>query len=136
MEALLVTTAGAVLGVAMAFWASPFILRSLQRSAPVKPLVIDASPDVRVLLIVVAASLIIGILFAIAPALNMIGRDPLANLRQGTRTVRRGLSMSQKVLVCVQLSLAFVLTAAALLFGRSLCTTFTCCSRDFVRTVS
>jgi predicted permease len=120
VEALLVTVAGAVLGVVMAFWAGPFILHSLLRSAPLRPLIFDATPDLRVLAIIIAAALAIGILCALAPAWNIIGRDPLSNLRQNTRTVRRGLSTSQKALVCVQLSLAFVLTAAALLFGRSL----------------
>ena len=120
VEAVLVSAAGAILGVLAAFWTGPLLLQSLLKSQPLRPLVIDASPDARILAIAIAIAIGIGVLCAFVPTWHVIGRDPVSILRQNTRAVRGGVTLFQKCVICVQVALAFVLTTGALLFGRSL----------------
>jgi putative ABC transport system permease protein len=120
LEAALVSATGAMLGVGAAFWTGPMLLQSLLRSQPLRPLAFDASPDARVLALAIGTSIAIGLLCALVPTWQVVGRDPASILRQQTRAVRGGATRLQKAVICVQVSLAFVLTTGAMLFARSL----------------
>jgi ABC-type lipoprotein release transport system permease subunit len=119
-EGVLLSLAGAALGLLGAFWVSPLLLRILLAKQPLKPLIFDPLPDVRVVVIGGVFALAVGIVSALAPAWRVIGRDPAAELLPNARVIQGGSAIFQKLLIGSQVSLALVLTAGALLFGQSL----------------
>jgi putative ABC transport system permease protein len=119
-EGVLLSLAGAALGLASSLWISPVLLRLLMASRPLKALTFDPTPDLRVVAIGSAAALVIGIVCALLPAWRVIGRYPLATVLLNARGVRTERARFQKLLICTQVALALMLTAGAVLFARSL----------------
>jgi predicted permease len=106
--ALIGGTAGVLLGAAM--------LRLLVALAPARiPHLQDAALDLRVLLFALAASVVCGLLFGLAPAL----RTPRAETLNLARIAGGGLRLRQ-TMVAAQIALTFVLLSSALLLGESL----------------
>jgi predicted permease len=118
IENLLLSFSGALLGLALAYWASHALLRIAWTGLVTTPL--NPSLDVRVLGFTAAATVLSGILFALPPALQAARIDPIEALRHHTRSVRSGTRASGKILLIVQMALSLVLITGALLFGRTL----------------
>jgi predicted permease len=117
-ESLLLSFAGAALGVAFAGWASRLLMRTI--SSAEESVVVDLSLDWRVLLFVTAVASGTALLFGIAPALRAARADPQEALKEhGRSLVGEGRRALGTPLVIVQVALSLVLVAAAGLFVRS-----------------
>ncbi len=119
-ESVLLSLAGGVLGLIMAYWATGLIL-AFQPPIPVS-VALDLGLDVRVLAFTVLAALVTGVAFGLAPALQASRPDLVAALKdeaaRGGRSSRRfGL---RNALVVAQVAVSLVLLIAAGLFLRSL----------------
>lgn len=117
-ESLLLATAGAILGLALAHWGSRVLVQQLSTWAYAA--VLDLSPDWRVLAVTVAATLATAVLFGTAAALRVARVEPIDPLKQR----RGGLEPHGRVgvgasLIVVQVALSLVLLVAAGLFLRS-----------------
>lgn len=118
IENLLLSSAGALVGLVLAYWASHALLRIAWTGLVSTPL--DPSLDVRVLTFTAAVTVASGILFALPPALQAARMDPIEALRQQTRSVRSGTRKGGKALLVLQMALSLVLVTGALLFGQTL----------------
>jgi predicted permease len=115
-ESVLLSVAGGSLGIAIAFFGIKSILAAM-------PEVLPRSEDVRVnaavLLYTLAVSLLVGVLFGIAPALNAWKADPQASLKKGGHSspVHR---RTQSSFIVMQVALTLVLLVGAGLLLRSI----------------
>jgi putative ABC transport system permease protein len=119
-EALLLSGAGGLLGVILAYLGAGALVRILAsgRAIPQAPRIeIPIQPDVHVLLFTAGAALLTGLLFGLAPAWNAFASAPASSLREvgkaGETRVRR---LFGKSLVVAQVALSLVLLSAAGLF--------------------
>ncbi len=117
-EILLLFACGAIGG---------WILSSLATSAleqlslPVNlPILMELSPDARVLIFAIASALAVGLLFGLAPALRATRFEITAHLRDASGHGRWRPSMVNRTLIVGQLSLSLVLLVTAGLFMRAL----------------
>jgi predicted permease len=117
-ESLMLSGAGALLGLVIAYWASGLLLKTMW--AGLVPLALDGRPDMRVLAFTAFIALLTGLLFGVSPAWNIFRTDPAGNLQQNSRTVHGGASTLGKVLIGAQVALSLVLVIGAVLFVRSL----------------
>ncbi len=118
VESLLLSFTGALLGLALAFWACRFLLRMTWNSYVATTL--NPSPDWTVLLFTVLIATIAGLLFGSVPAFYSARIDPIDALKQQSRSVQSGAHLFGKILLVGQIALSLVLMLAALLFGRTL----------------
>ena len=124
-ESLLLSAAGSLPGIALAYWGADGLVRILAsgRMIPGLPrrLDIPVYPDWHVLLFTVVIALFTGVLFGLAPALRAWASDPMAALRDGGRASdTRFRSLFGKSLVVAQVAFSVVLLSAAGLFVRHL----------------
>ena len=113
-ESLLLAVIGATIGVLLATLAVP-VLRDIGQTAI--PRLNELSIDWRVVSFGIAASLLTGILFGIAPALQASRTDLNDVLRSGGRVAAAGRLRS--VLIVTSVAMALVLLVGAGLVGRS-----------------
>ncbi len=118
IESLLLSVAGALLGLGLAYWASAALLRIVWTGLVKTTL--SASPDWRVLVFTSCVTVGTALLFALVPAWHMARTRPIEALGQQTRSVRGGSSLPGKALLVTQLALSLVLVMGALLFGQTL----------------
>jgi predicted permease len=123
VEGLLLALAGGAAGLAVAFWSTGALVRSMARLAPFD-IVYAAGPDLRVLLATIGFCVLSTILFGLGPAWNLSGRSLFASLKIGDRadfptSRRRGIFSRRNLLVMGQISLSLMLLSAAGLFIRS-----------------
>ena len=120
VEGLVLTGIGAAAGVALSYWAAPALVRfaSVNRSS----VILDLSPDLRVLAFTAVVSIAAGLLFASAPAVRASradrsshGTNDLARTRYAGAEPGPG-----KALVIVQVALSVVALVGAGLFVRTL----------------
>ncbi len=119
-EGLLLSIAGGALGLLLAYWASG--VASSLRTASGGPLSLEVTPNTRVLIFTLVASVATVLLFGVIPAFKTSRVDLVPTLKDGTgamRRFRRGPSL-QSVLVVTQVTLSLILLAGAGLFVRSL----------------
>jgi putative ABC transport system permease protein len=117
-ESLVLASIGGAGGLLLSTWASDLLL-SLQPPSGA-PFYADVSPDLRVLLFTLAATLLTGLLFGIAPALQST-RGDLADTLRRERTVSGGRRFALRdVLVGGQVAIALALCITAGLFARAL----------------
>jgi hypothetical protein len=112
--------AGALLGLAIAWWTGTLLLTMLPNDGSVQTL--SAVPDARVVAFAMAAALVTAILFGLAPALSST-RPPLTStLKEEAGGVVGGTGHARfrKGLVVAQVGLSVLLLAGAGLFARSL----------------
>jgi predicted permease len=117
-ESLLLSGAGAVVGVAFAAWGSRLLVGMLARTHQVVSL--DLSIDPRILAFTIAVALVTGLLFGLAPIWRAGRVDPHSAMRAHGRGTIEGHSRLSvgKALVVGQIALSLVLVAAAgLLLG-------------------
>ena len=116
-EGAIVAAAGAALGLALASSALPLLVRLLPRDTPRTG---DIHIDAAVTFAVLAAALVVVLLFALAPSFNA-GRRPFATLlRAGATTESRATRRTRGALVAIEIALALVLTIGAGLMLRTL----------------
>jgi predicted permease len=125
-ESVLLSLAGATLGVIFAYWSAEGLAAFISRNA-YSPLVIDAQPDPRVLLFTAGIALFTGILFGMPPAFRSTRvranvapalKESAASISGATGGTRRfGLGSA---LVIAQVALSVVVLVGAGLLVRTL----------------
>ncbi len=121
-ESAALVVAGGGLGIALAYAAMPLVIRAMppirDRAAVSHPLLLDISPDLRVLAFTLGICAVSAFLFGLAPAAAAAGVDvneTLKAARSSPRTAR-----SRSILVAVQVALCTILLAGAGLLIRTL----------------
>lgn len=121
IEALLLSFAGGVIGLGVALAVTRALISFVAQGSASTAL--DPRPDSAILLFTLAVSLLAGLLFGLAPALQ-ISRSAAPNLQAGTRTALSaggaGSRFWPKVLVASQITLCLLLLVGAGLFLRTL----------------
>jgi predicted permease len=84
------------------------------------PILIELSPDVRVLVFAIGSALAVGVIFGLIPAVRAARLDITAPLRDSAGDRRWRPSLVNRMLIVGQLSLSLVLLVSAGLFTRSL----------------
>jgi len=123
VEGFLLALAGGAAGLAVAYWSTGALVRSMARLAPLD-LVYSAAPDVRVLFATIGFCALSTILFGLGPAWNISGWNLFEGLKIGNRadlqtSGRRGTFSRRNLLVMGQIALSLMLLSAAGLFIRS-----------------
>ena len=120
VESVVLSVAGGVLGLGVAF----ALTRGLLALAPSQgqPLLLSASPDLRVFVFTLALAFATGIVFGLLPAIRASRPDPWATLKDTAGAVAGGGGslFLRKGLVVAQVALSFLLLVGAGLFVRSL----------------
>ena len=128
-ESVLISVAGGVLGTVLALWAFQTlasVVIPMLTPAGLPPFFIDASPDLRVIAVMVAVMLGAGVLFGLAPAFQVSKPDLHTAIKQdahGTGSRRGG--RLQGTLVGVQVAMTMVLMVGVGLLLRGLTATQT-----------
>lgn len=118
VEILLLFAFGAIGGLVLSVLATSALE---QVAVPVNfPILIELSPDARVLAFALTSALIVGLIFGIAPALAAARVDITSRLRDDAAGSRWRPSLVNRTLLVGQLSLSLVLLVAAGLFTRAL----------------
>ena len=82
-ESILLSLAGGVLGVLLAYWATTFLV-AFMSGGGLWPRVLQVQPDANVLSFALAASLLTGILFGLAPASRIFRVDLTSALKESS----------------------------------------------------
>jgi predicted permease len=122
-ESVLIAGIAGAIGLLLSLWAAPLLLSLKPASLP---LVVNVSPDVRVLGFTLLASFATGIVFGLAPALQQSKSNQVDNLKDGAvhggssrSRLRNGLVVGQ-VTACVVLLVGASLCLRSLLNARSI----------------
>jgi predicted permease len=122
MEALLLSGVGGICGLVLAFFATRALIQFV--SGGVAYTSLNPMPDGPVLAFTLGVSLATGLLFGLAPALQVARNDAGLALNSSSRTASgiggRGGRMLPRALVVAQVTVSVVLLAGAGLFLRSL----------------
>jgi predicted permease len=110
VESMVLGVLGGVAGCALAFAATPVALRLIGESLPRAA---DAGVNLPVLAFALAASLMSGVMFGLAPALQLVRVDLLSPLQSGGRGDIRGQHRLGSAVIVGQVAVGIVLTAAA-----------------------
>jgi predicted permease len=113
IESGLVATAGTFLGLLVAVWGINVLLGALPEALP---RISSVALNVRVLSITALASIVAGLLFGLAPALQLSRPGAGSVLRDGSRGTTSAGTRLRSALVISEMALAVVLTIAAGLF--------------------
>ena len=113
-ETLLLSAAGGVLGLALAQWVIIPVLAVLPTNLPRGA---NIGVNTPVLIFTFGLTIVVGILFGLAPLVKSSTPDLQASLKEGGRSVAKGRHRVQRSLVIAQMAVTLVLlTAAMLLF--------------------
>ena len=107
-ESLTLSLAGALLGLAFAFWGSRLLV-FLMTEGRLFPVTLDLSPDLRVLSLTVSIAILTGILFGLAPAWRSSREDPAYVLQQNARGLSGRTGKLNIALIITQVALSLVL---------------------------
>ncbi|HEX4230668.1 MAG TPA: ADOP family duplicated permease [Bryobacteraceae bacterium] len=118
IESLLLAIAGALPGLALAYWLSVKLAEFMWQGYV--PLALSLTPDGHVLAFTVSVAVGAGVVFGIIPAWRAGGRDPRLAVQNASARVTGGLGFAGRALVVLQLALSFAIVAAAMLFGRGI----------------
>jgi macrolide transport system ATP-binding/permease protein len=121
-ESVLLAALGGMLGVAFAVWSIKFLTLLLANGR--ESFTLRADLNWHVLAVVAALSLLTGVLFGLAPALQSTRTDVVPALKESRTGERRGrrvrsLGLS-RVLMIAQMAFTLLILVAAGLFGRTL----------------
>jgi predicted permease len=119
-ESLLLAMLGGASGLLISQWLTQALLVFLRLEAD--PVSFSVTPDARVLLFTLAASLLTGLLFGLTPALRASGIDLASSLKGAGGNVAGDASRQRlnHALVVAQVALSLTLLAGAALFVRTL----------------
>lgn len=117
-EGLVLSAAGAVLGVFAASWA---VRAAVLLAPPDLPRIQSAAIDLPAIAFAVLAALLTGIFFGLAPALRQLRMDPQLAMREEASNVSEGATgrRARRLLVVSEVALGVVLTIGAALLVRS-----------------
>ncbi|MGA2040034.1 MAG: ABC transporter permease [Bryobacteraceae bacterium] len=119
LESTLLSLAGGAAGVALALWIDHALIAFLPAS--VAALTLTATPDWRVLLFTLAVSVLTGLVFGLAPALQASRPKLASTLKDQAGAVIGGAAVAlRKGLVTAQVALSLLLLIGAGLFLQSL----------------
>jgi predicted permease len=120
VESLVLSAAGGIVGVALAMALTRALLAFVPSDG--RPLMIQATPDLRVLAFTLGLTFLTGVVFGLLPALRASRPDPWTTLKDtvGSLAGSGGSLFLRKGLVAAQVSLSFLLLFGAGLFVRSL----------------
>jgi putative ABC transport system permease protein len=121
VESVVLSSAGAVLGVAVAIGLTRGLLALLPSQG--QPILIAANPDTRILLFTLALTALTAVVFGLLPALRASRPDVWPTLKDAVGSIAGGAGGSlflRKGLVAAQVALSFLLLFGAGLFVRSL----------------
>jgi putative ABC transport system permease protein len=112
-ESLILSLAGAAIGVAFAHWAARLLVGYLSTTG--QPVQLDLAINLSVLCFTIGVAVLTGLLFGLAPAWRAAGTDPQLAMKAGGRGVVRGDRGHRigKSLVVGQVALSLVLVAGA-----------------------
>jgi predicted permease len=113
-ESVLLSVTGALLGLAVAFWASR-VLMTISTNGTYAP-ALNTTPDVRVLAFTAAVAVLTGVLFGLSP----VWQIKASTLQRGSRSVASGTGALGAFLVAAQVAFSLILVIGATLFVRSL----------------
>ncbi|HTQ57339.1 MAG TPA: ABC transporter permease [Bryobacteraceae bacterium] len=113
-ESVTLSTLGGALGVLLAWWGARALIDFAMNDTG-RPLRLSADPDFRVLGFTLAAALLTGILFGLAPALRSMRIDLTPALKDGAGAVnaRQGRFRLGNILVVTQVALTVVVLVGA-----------------------
>ena len=117
-ESLVLSVFGGLLGLAFAFWGSRLLV-ALMTEGYLTPVVLDLSPDWRVLSLTASVAILTGVFFGLAPALRCSRQDPASVLQQTARSLAGSTGRLGKALIVAQVALSLVLLLGAGLLVRS-----------------
>ncbi|HUJ50356.1 MAG TPA: ABC transporter permease [Bryobacteraceae bacterium] len=119
VESLTLSLAGGIAGLVLAVWIDQTLLGFLPTSD--SPITISTAPDARILIFTLGVSLITGIIFGLAPALQSTRPQLAGTLKGQVGSIAGGTSVGiRKTLVVAQVTLSLLLLIGAGLFIRSL----------------
>lgn len=119
-ESVVLASLGGAAGVLFASWADQLLMAAYLRG-DAEGLAIRTSPDVRILLFTIAVTLLTGLLFGLAPALQATKPDVAPTLKdQAGAVVGGGNAALRKALITAQVTLSLLLLIGAGLFVKSL----------------
>jgi predicted permease len=120
VESLILASAGAALGLAIAWWTGQFLLKTLPFDEAARTL--SAAPDARVIAFALAVAALTALLFGLVPALQSTRPVLTATLKDEAGSVVGGTGQARfrKGLVVAQVGLSVLLLASAGMFARSL----------------
>jgi predicted permease len=119
VESAILAVGGGALGVLLATWTGGILLRLLPLDGITE--VISSAPDLRILAFTAGVSIVCGVLFGLAPALQSTRPDLASTLKQQAGNVMGSLGhvRYRKALVIAQVALSLLLLVGAGLFLRS-----------------
>src|SRR5208282_5539883 len=117
-ESLVLSFAGALLGLAFAYWGSRALVL-LMTEGSLASISLDLAPDFRVLAVTLSAAILTGIFFGLLPAWRSSREDPALLLQQNARNLGGGSGKLGKLLIVAQVALSLILLLGAGLFVRS-----------------
>ena len=120
VESLVLAGAGAVVGLALAVVLTQALIALIPAGS--SPLLIEATPDLRILLFTLTLTIVTALVFGLLPAFRASRPDPWTTLKDtiGSIAGGRGSVFMRKGLVTLQVALSFMLLFGAGLFVRSL----------------
>ena len=116
-ESVLLSLGGALAGLLVARWGTGAVLAAVPDTLPRAE---NIGIDPYVLLFTLAVSIVTGVLFGLAPALDGAKANPQEYLKEGTRGAGGGRHRAEGVFVAVEVGLAVILVAGAGLMMQSL----------------
>jgi predicted permease len=120
VESLILSAAGAVVGLALAFLADRVLMRIYLPADAAAEFVISPIPDGRVLAFVVGAMLLTSMVFGLVPAVRASRTEITLSLKDRSGTLSAGGIFLRRMLVTLQVSLSLLLLVGAGLFVRTL----------------
>lgn len=116
-ESVLLAIAGGALGLLIAYSGTKVVLQTLPQALPRAH---EVGLDLRVVLFTLGISLLVGMLFGLAPALKLSRSGVAETLKEGGRGSSGARHKTQSTFVAIELALALVLLVGAGLMIRSL----------------
>ena len=120
IESLLLSAAGAVVGLALAFLADRVLLRIYLPADAAAEFVVSPIPDGRVLVFIAGAMLLTSLVFGLLPAVRGSRTEITLSLKDRSGALSAGGISLRRALVGVQVALSLLLLVGAGLFVRTL----------------